>query len=136
VPVTPAHPLGEARDLRAKDRMRRGQLGPAETERAVHEQTQIVERVDLDARQVRDLRIDVARHGEVDQHERRGAAAPDVMRAEDRARGARRADHEVCPRERVVKTIRRDRVAAALRGEALRAGGVAAEHEQLAHAVP
>jgi len=97
---------------------------------------QVVDRVQIDVFQFLDRGIDVARHGEVDQHERRGAAAPDVTRAEDRARGARRADHEVSPRQRVVKTIRRDRVAAALRGEALRAGGVAAEHEQLAHAVP
>lgn len=142
-PVTTPHlasaePIRKARHLPPQDRVRLGQLRIALRERVLDERPQIVDRVQLDPGQSAHGRINVARHGEIDQQQRCGILvttardrALDLIAVHDQMGRACGADDHVGLRQGFVELARGDDPAAMPPREPFRARDVAAEYEQL-----
>ena len=120
--VERGEPALEARHLLAHERARRLGLGLAHGQVARHRLLEVVHVVERDARAVAHAGLDVARHGEVDQHQRAAHARrwPPARAPRGRRSGAARrcdADHDVGALELAREVVEGDRAAAEALGE-------------------
>ena len=131
-------PLGEARDLLLDDRLGAQRLGLADRDRVRDARLQVVHVVERHAGQVAAGRVDVARHGDVDEQQRPPAARAhdelELLLAEDRVRRRGRGDDDVRALELRGQLVQRDDAAVEALGQRARAVGVAVGDEDRAHA--
>ena len=135
---TCAEPAREARDLLLDDRLRRRDVGLADREVVGDRRLEVVDVAQRDARELAAARVDVARHGDVDQEQRPAVAGRhhelELLVADDRVRRGGRRDHDVGRLERLRQAVEaHDRAAEPLRHRA-RAVGVPVGHEHRADA--
>ena len=99
-------------DFLADDRLGARELGAAPRQVLLHDRLQVVDVVEEHLLELADRRLDVARHGDVDDEQRPVAPRPhhlfDARARQDRLGRAGRGDDDVGGRQRVVELVPRD----------------------------